>query len=127
MSSERGNERRGRQALGWDALIHGTRGHPLHPPLTDAVIGMFTLAAGLSIIGFAVTLFALAAWQQHDGYRHGNVTLGGLILTLAGYVVLAAGGWFGGSVVYLHGMRVVAATGTDAEHAETTGRRGGSG
>lgn len=39
------------RGLGW--LIHGRPGHPLHPPLTDATIGMFTLAAALSIIGYA--------------------------------------------------------------------------
>jgi hypothetical protein len=27
-----------------DVLVHGLPGHPLHPPLTDATIGMFVLA-----------------------------------------------------------------------------------
>src|SRR4051812_49728935 len=35
------------------ALVHGLPGHPLHPPLTDATIGMFVLAAGLGVIGKA--------------------------------------------------------------------------
>src|SRR5215212_12063504 len=34
-------------------LIHGLPGHPLHPPLTDATIGMFVLASGLAVIGYA--------------------------------------------------------------------------
>ena len=34
-------------------LVRGMPGHPLHPPFTDAVIGMFALAAGLAIIGYA--------------------------------------------------------------------------
>ena len=34
-------------------LIRGLPGHPLHPPLTDATIGMYVLAAGLAIIGYA--------------------------------------------------------------------------
>ena len=34
-------------------LIRGLPGHPLHPPLTDATIGMFVLAGGLAIIGYA--------------------------------------------------------------------------
>ena len=29
-------------------ILHGPSGHPAHPPLTDATIGMFTLAAGLA-------------------------------------------------------------------------------
>jgi hypothetical protein len=28
-------------------------------------------------------------------------------LTLVGYILLAAGGWFGGAVVFTHGMRVL--------------------
>jgi uncharacterized membrane protein len=34
-------------------LIRGRPGHPLHPPLTDATIGMYVLAGGLAIIGYA--------------------------------------------------------------------------
>src|ERR671928_1299664 len=34
-------------------LVHGLPGHPLHPPLTDATIGMFVLATGLAVIGKA--------------------------------------------------------------------------
>src|SRR5262245_26783247 len=32
-------------------LIHGLPGHPLHPPLTDATIGMFVLASALAVLG----------------------------------------------------------------------------
>jgi uncharacterized membrane protein len=144
-------------------LIHGLPGHPLHPPLTDATIGMFVLAAGLGIVGkagaiteqagtamwlaligglivavptaatgmadwlvlpwgserwrtatwhltamvSAVALFALAAWRQHPGYRDGDVTTDGLILALAGLVVLTAGGWLGGRLVFVLGTRVL--------------------
>lgn len=34
-----------------NTLLHGVRGHPIHPPLTDAAIGMYTLAAALSVVG----------------------------------------------------------------------------
>ncbi len=34
-------------------LIRGLSGHPLHPPLTDATIGMYVLAGGLAILGYA--------------------------------------------------------------------------
>ena len=56
----------------------------------------------------AVTLFALAAWQQHPGYQHGDVTTGGFAFSLAGLVVLTVGGWLGGSIVFVHGNRVIA-------------------
>ena len=144
-------------------LIRGTEGHPAHPPLTHATIGMFVLAAGLAVIGYAgglgsaagtgtwlalvggltvavptaltgfadwltiewgsprwrtatlhmlamvtgVCLFAAAAWLQWSGWRDGSVTTGGLVLTLAGLGALVGGGWLGGSLVFVHGMRVV--------------------
>jgi len=147
------------------ALLHGLPGHPLHPPLTDATIGMFVLATGLAVLGalgaigdaagtgcwlalvgglivavptagtgFAdwvrlewgsprwrtatlhltamassVALFAVAAWLQHRGYQRGEVTTGGLVFSLAGFVALTAGGWLGGAVVFVHGVRVLAA------------------
>jgi uncharacterized membrane protein len=150
-------------------LVRGLPGHPLHPPLTDATIGMYVLAAGLAIIGkagaiqlaaakgmwlaligglivsvptaltglvdwlwiewgtprwrtatfhltamvSAVALFALAAWRQYHGYQHGHVTTGGLVLTLGGAAVLTVGGWLGGSVVFVHGTRVLAAPPAD--------------
>lgn len=143
-------------------LLHGPPGHPAHPPLTDATIGMFVLAAGLAVLGklavapdklgpaawlaivgglivaaptamtgFAdwvtiewgtprwrtatihltamvssVTLYAVGAWLQWPGYRDGSVTTGGLVLALAGFFTLTTGGWFGGKVVFVHGMRV---------------------
>jgi uncharacterized membrane protein len=146
-----------------ETLVRGLPGHPLHPPLTDATIGMFVLATGLSVVGYAgaiedkagpaawlaligglavavptaltgfadwlflewgsprwrtatwhlsamltaVALFALAAWRQHPGYAHGDVTTGGLALSVAGFVALTVGGWLGGSVVFVHGTRVL--------------------
>jgi uncharacterized membrane protein len=55
----------------------------------------------------AVTLFALAAWRQHPGYEHGGVTTSGLVLALAGLVVLTVGGWLGGRLVFVLGTRVL--------------------
>lgn len=61
----------------------------------------------------AVTLFALAAWLQYDGYRHGGVTTGGLTLSLVGFLALTTGGWLGGSIVFIHGMRVLGRSSDD--------------
>jgi uncharacterized membrane protein len=166
------------QPRGWQVALRGLAGHPLHPPLTDATIGMFVLAAGLAVIGSAgairepagkamwlaligglivavptagtglvdwlfiewgsarwrtatahmiamvtaVVLFALAAWQQHPGYVEGHVTTAGLVLSLAGLAVLTLGGWLGGSVVFVHGMRVLDASGEGAAHQRRTDR-----
>jgi uncharacterized membrane protein len=55
----------------------------------------------------AVALFALAAWLQHPGYRHGDVTTGGFAFSIAGFLVMTLGGWLGGTVVFVHGTRVL--------------------
>jgi uncharacterized membrane protein len=143
-------------------VLHGKPGHPAHPPLTDATIGMFVLAVGLGVFGragvaeakvgpamwlalvaglivavptavtgfadwleiswgtpvwrtatqhlsamlAAVLLFGVSAWLQWAGYRHGTVTDSGLLTTVLGLVALTAGGWLGGAIVFVHGMRV---------------------
>ena len=144
-------------------LVKGLPGHPLHPPLTDATIGIYTAATILSIlsvagvsdrntatawwlalvIGLIATVptaltgladwlgiewgsplwrtatthllsmvtatlfFLLAAIFGHGGYVHHSVTTGSLVLTLIGFAMLTLGGWLGGSIVYVHGMRVL--------------------
>jgi uncharacterized membrane protein len=144
-------------------LIKGLPGHPLHPPLTDATIGIYTGASvfgvlsafGVSesntatawwlalILGLIVTgptaltgfidwlgitwgtplwrtasfhplsmltatvFFLLSAIFGHGGYVDNEVTGGSLALTLIGFVFLTLGGWLGGTVVFVHGMRVL--------------------
>jgi uncharacterized membrane protein len=144
-------------------LLKGLPGHPLHPPLTDATIGIYTVATvfgvlsalGVSegntatawwlalVIGLVVTgataltglidwlgitwgtplwrtatahmlsmltatvFFLLAAIFGHGGYVDDEVTSGSLVLTLIGFGFLTLGGWLGGTVVFVHGMRVL--------------------
>jgi uncharacterized membrane protein len=144
-------------------LWRGLPGHPLHPPLTDVTIGIYTLATAMALLsrlgvteentatvwwialvsglvttvptaltGFfdwleierrtplwrtatahlsamliATILFAITAGAGHGDYVDGEVSGGSLVLTLVGYAVLVVGGWLGGSVVYVHGMRVL--------------------
>ncbi len=57
-------------------LVKGFPGHPLHPPLTDATIGMYTLAtafAVLSKLGVSEENLATAWWLA---------LVGGLIVTV---------------------------------------------
>jgi len=54
-------------------------------------------------------LFAVAAWLQHRRYQRGDVTTGGLVFSVAGFVALTAGGWLGGAIVFVHGVRVLGA------------------
>lgn len=144
-------------------LVQGLPGHPLHPPLTDATIGVYTFATvaaladvlGISnhaatqgwwlalLVGLIITaataltglfdwltiswgselwktatthaitmvsatvFFGLAAIFGHDAFQSGNVKADDLILTLIGYGLLTLGGWLGGTVVYVYGMRVL--------------------
>jgi uncharacterized membrane protein len=144
-------------------LWRGLAGHPIHPPLTDATIGVYTFATvaaladvtGISdnaathgwwlalvfglittvataLTGFAdwltlewgselwktatlhmtamvsaTVFFGLAAIFGHDDFKHGNVTAGPFILTIIGFGLLTLGGWLGGTIVFVHGMRVL--------------------
>ena len=144
-------------------LIHGLPGHPLHPPLTDATIGIYTFAAVAAVLsklgvaehalaqawwlalviglvttvltaltGFvdwlqitwgselwktatlhltamltATVFFLLAAVFGHGSYTQHHITIGPFLLTLVGFVCLSAGGWLGGAITYVHGMRVL--------------------
>jgi uncharacterized membrane protein len=150
----------------------------VHPPLTDAVVGAYTVAAALGVIGaagwidraagqsmwlalvvglalggptaltgladwtritpgtplrrtatahmlamvVATVLFALAAVFQYRGYDEGAVTASGLVLALVGYAALTVGGWLGGTVVYVHGMRVLGRPREPASTAVVPGR-----
>ena len=144
-------------------LVSGLPGHPTHPPLTDATIGLYTGAAAFAVLsalgvaeenlaiawwlalvaGLVVTVptaltgmldwlkitrgtplwrtatahlvamvaatvvFLVAAIIGHGGYVDREVTGAALLLTLGGFAVLTLGGWLGGTVVFVHGMRVL--------------------
>jgi uncharacterized membrane protein len=51
--------------------------------------------------------FLLAAVFGHGGYARGAVTSGAFVLTLIGFALLTTGGWLGGAITYVHGMRVL--------------------
>jgi uncharacterized membrane protein len=144
-------------------LYRGLPGHPLHPPLTDATIGIYTFTAicslldvlGISdetaanawalalVVGLVVTaptaltgfadwlqierrtplwrtatthllamvtatvLFLLAAGLGYSDGMDGIVEATPFVLTLAGFLMLTVGGWLGGAIVFVHGMRVL--------------------
>ena len=55
----------------------------------------------------ATAFFLIAALLGHGGYTHGAVETGPFILTLVGFAFLTLGGWLGGAIVFVHGMRVL--------------------
>jgi uncharacterized membrane protein len=66
-----------------------------------------TATLHLSSMLTATTFFLLAAIFGHGGYVDREVTSGSLVLTLVGFGFLTLGGWLGGTVVFVHGMRVL--------------------
>jgi len=78
------------------ALAKGRRGHPLHPPFTDATIGACTVASALGVLAVA------------GDYVRGALGGAPLALTLIGFALLTLGGWLGGTIVFVYGMRVLA-------------------
>jgi uncharacterized membrane protein len=55
----------------------------------------------------ATIFFGIAALVGHDGWQRGDVTAGAFALTAIGFCLLAVGGWLGGTIVFVHGMRVL--------------------
>jgi uncharacterized membrane protein len=55
----------------------------------------------------AALAFLVAAIVGYDGYGDGDVTAAAFVLTLVGFGLLTAGGWLGGTIVFVHGMRVL--------------------
>jgi uncharacterized membrane protein len=55
----------------------------------------------------ASVFFVLAILLGHDDYTSRAVSSTGLLLTAIGFIVLTVGGTMGGSIVYVHGMRVL--------------------
>jgi uncharacterized membrane protein len=66
-----------------------------------------TATAHLIAMLLASGVFLAAVVAGKGSFDAGNVETGPFVLTLAGYVVMAVGGWLGGSVVFVHGMRVL--------------------
>ena len=65
----------------------------------------------------ASVFFVLAIIFGHKHYAHGLVGTGPYILTVIGFLLLTAGGWLGGAITYVHGMRVLNLVEEPAERA----------
>jgi uncharacterized membrane protein len=66
-----------------------------------------TATAHMAAMLAATGVFLAAILVGHDGYTNGTVGGGAFALTLVGFVLLTTGGWLGGAVVFVHGMRVL--------------------
>ena len=62
----------------------------------------------LTVMLAASGVFLAAALVGHADYAKGVVGSGSFVLTLVGFALLTLGGWLGGTIVFVHGMRVIA-------------------
>lgn len=95
-------------ALAWSALAIATGfvdwfsiswGSPLWK---TATIHMLVMAAA------SACFLVAAVWGYDSGWHDGVAKVGPFVVTLAGFVALSVGGWIGGSIVFVQGMRVLA-------------------
>ena len=90
--------------LDWLTIETGT---PLWRTATAHMIAM--------LLASAVFLATVVAGK--GSFDSGNVETGPLVLNLVGFGLLTLGGWLGGAVVYVHGMRVLSLVDEPAERA----------
>jgi uncharacterized membrane protein len=66
-----------------------------------------TATAHLITMLIAGAVFLATLLVGKDSFDAGDVESSAYVLTLVGFAILTLGGWLGGSVVYVHGMRVL--------------------
>jgi uncharacterized membrane protein len=69
----------------------------------------------------ASVFFVIAIFAGHDDYKNQAVSTASLILTIVGFLLLTAGGTMGGSITYVHGMRVLNLVDEPTKRAVTPG------
>jgi uncharacterized membrane protein len=95
--------------LDWLAIEKGT------PARTIATVHLITMLS-------ATVLFALTWIVQLDGYKDDVVKTGGWILGLGAETLLTAGGYIGGTIVFVYGVRVLKRPDTPPADALVPGR-----
>jgi uncharacterized membrane protein len=66
-----------------------------------------TATAHLFAMVGATVVFLLAIAIGYSDGMDGVIEAGPFLLTLGGFALLTLGGWLGGSIVFVHGMRVL--------------------
>jgi uncharacterized membrane protein len=74
-----------------------TRGTPLFRTATTHMLAMAS----------ATVFFLLAAIFGHACYVGAEISIGPFVLTILGFAILTFGGWLGGAITYVYGMRVL--------------------
>ncbi len=66
-----------------------------------------TATTHMLVMVVASVFFLLAAIFGHRCYVDASVGTGPFVLTIVGFAALTLGGWLGGTITYVHGMRVL--------------------
>jgi uncharacterized membrane protein len=86
-----------------------SRGTPLFRTATTHMLVMVT----------ATVFFLLAAIFGHSCYVASDISTGPFLLTILGFAALTVGGWLGGTITYVHGMRVLSLADEPATRASS--------
>jgi uncharacterized membrane protein len=70
----------------------------------------------------ATVVFAITWLLQLDGYKHDNVETGALVTGIVAELLLVAGGYLGGTLVFVYGIRVLKRRDTPVADALVPGR-----
>ena len=66
-----------------------------------------TATTHMVVMLLATGVFLATIIVGKPSYDDGDITTGAYVLTLVAYGLLAFGGWVGGAIVFVHGMRVL--------------------
>jgi uncharacterized membrane protein len=66
-----------------------------------------TATTHMVVMLLATGVFLATIIVGKASYDDGDITTGAFVLTLVAYGLLAFGGWVGGAIVFVHGMRVL--------------------
>jgi uncharacterized membrane protein len=123
--SKAGVASQGFAAAWWLALVVGLIGSVL--TIATGLLDWLTITwwtpiwktATLHALAMATAsvFFAIALGIGHSGYVDGRVSTSALVLTVVGFVALTTGGWLGGAITYVHGMRVLSLPDEPVERA----------
>src|SRR3954447_443094 len=94
-------------ATGFVDWLKITWGSELWKPATLHLAAMLT----------ATAFFLVAARDADGGYVDRGVATGAFVLTPVGFVCLTTGGWLGGAIAFVHGMRVLSLPDEDTVRA----------
>jgi uncharacterized membrane protein len=85
------------------------RGTPLWRTATSHMVAML----------IATVFFLIALLVSHANFKRGDVTTGPFVLTIVGFGIMTLGGWLGGAIVFVYGMRVLNLVNEPAHRAAT--------